>query len=73
MDGVKAVESGEKEFAFLFNNTACNYTHEQTTNANAYLQDGRLYTRVLNASEIKAYTELFPRDPPRRPPQVLFR
>lgn len=73
VDGVKAVESGEKEFAFLFNNTACNYTHEQTTNANAYLQDGRLYTRVLNASEIKEYKELFPRTPALRPPKVLFR
>ena len=63
VDGVKAGESGEKELAFLYNKTACNYTHEQTTNANGYLQDGRIYSRVLNTSEIKAYTELFPKTP----------
>lgn len=74
VDGVKAVESGEKEFAFLFNDTACNYTHEQTTNANAYLQDGRIYSRVLNTSEIKAYTELFPKNPViHRAPRIIVR
>ncbi len=74
VDGVKAGESGEKELAFLFNNTACSYTHAQTSNEKVYLQDGRLYSRVLNTSEIKAYTELFPKTPViHRAPRIIVR
>lgn len=71
VDGVEKAKSAEKSSAFLYNGATYNYTHE--VNASATIDDWRLYSRVLNASEIRAYTELFPRTPAMRPPQVLFR
>lgn len=71
VDGVEKAQSREKSQAFLYNGAAYNYTH--AVDASATIDDWRLYTRVLNASEIKAYKELFPRTPALRPPKVLFR
>ena len=72
-DGVEQGVSVEKEMAFFYNDARESYTYTHTVDGNATIDDWRLYTRVLNASEIKKYKELFPRTPALRPPKVLFR
>ncbi len=74
VDGVDKETSVGNSQAFLYNGITYKYSHAQTDDENVYLQDGRIYSRVLNASEIKAYVEEFPKTPSlRRSPRIIVR
>ncbi len=70
VDGVERGSSVGKSSAFLYN--GYNYTH--AVGENATIDNWRLYSRVLDTSEIKAYTEEFPPTPSfRLAPRIIVK